>query len=108
MSDPDVVVVLTTLPADADVEDFGQTLVRERLAACVSVLGEVHSIYRWQGDICTSVERQCLIKTRRDLLSALEQRLGALHPYDVPEFLAIPVVHGASAYLHWVRESTRD
>lgn len=107
MADADAVVVLTTLPLTADAADFGRTLVVERLAACVTILGEVQAVYRWQGDICEDRERQVLIKTTRERLEALEQRLRALHPYEVPEYLALPVAAGSAAYLSWLRDSTR-
>jgi len=107
MADLEPVVVLTTLPVTADPADFGRTLVMERLAACVTVLGDVLAIYRWQGDVCEERERQILIKTTRDRLGALEQRLRALHPYQVPEFLALAVAQGSGPYVSWLRDATR-
>lgn len=102
----DVVLVLTTYPADGDAEAFARTLVDERLAACVSVLPPMQSFYRWKGEVETASERQVLIKTKAALLAALEQRVQALHPYDVPEFLVIDLESGSPAYLSWLNEST--
>lgn len=107
MSDTQHVVVMTTLPADADAAGFAQQLVDARLAACVNLLPAMESIYRWEGRIERDAERQLLIKTSRDRVSALWERVRTLHPYDVPEFLVLPIVDGNDAYLHWVGESTR-
>ncbi|MBP2649108.1 MAG: divalent-cation tolerance protein CutA [Gemmatimonadetes bacterium] len=101
-----VVVVLTTLPVEADAEAFGETLVKERLAACVSVGAPMTSIYTWNGAIERGRERQVLVKTVRDKIPMLKARLAALHPYDVPELLVLPVAEGGEAYLAWVRECT--
>lgn len=104
---PEFVLVLTTLPAEGDLAArFARTLVDEGLAACVNVLGEMRSVYRWQGQVEDEPERQILIKTTRDRLEALWERVRALHPYDVPEFVVIPIVDGSAAYLQWVRECT--
>ena len=105
MTNDTAVVVLTTWPLTADASAFARTLVDERLAACVTVLGEARVVYRWHGEICEDGERQVLIKTTAARLSALEARVRALHPYEVPEFLALPVEAGNDAYLNWVRES---
>ena len=101
-----VVVVLTSLPVEADAEAFGETLVKERLAACVSIGAPVTSIYTWKGAIESGLERQVLVKTVRGKLPMLGARLAALHPYEVPELLVLPVAEGSEAYLAWVRECT--
>jgi len=102
---PSTVLVLTTLPADADAGAFGRVLVEERLAACVSVLGPLRSIYRWNGAIEESREQQLVIKTDASAVEALKRRIGTLHPYDVPELLVVPVSDGGEAYVSWVRQS---
>lgn len=99
------VVVMVTFPADGDVESFARTLVDERLAACVNVLPAMRSVYRWKGEIETASERQLLIKTKAANVAALEERVTALHPYDVPEFLVLPIEAGSAAYLAWLQES---
>jgi periplasmic divalent cation tolerance protein len=99
--------VLTTLPADADAAGFAQALVEARLAACVNLLPAMESIYRWKGRVERDAERQLLIKTSRDRIPALWERIRGLHPYEVPEFLVLPIVDGNDAYLRWVGESTR-
>jgi periplasmic divalent cation tolerance protein len=105
-ADFSAVIVLTTLGADADAAALAQTLVGERLAACVNVLPAVTSVYRWQGRVEQDREQQLIIKTVRTQVPALEQRLRQLHPYEVPEFLVLPVSGGSEAYLRWVGEST--
>ena len=97
-------LVLTTYPVDGDVDAFARTLVGERLAACVNVLPPMQSTYRWNEGVETATERQLLIKTKAASVAALEQRVRELHPYDVPEFLVIPV-DGSAAYLTWLDES---
>jgi periplasmic divalent cation tolerance protein len=97
--------VLTTLPADADAGAFGRVLVEERLAACVSVVGPLHSIYRWNGAIEEAREQQLVIKTDATAVEALKRRIGTLHPYEVPELLVVPVSDGGEAYVAWVRQS---
>lgn len=100
-----VVLVLTTWPADHDCTAAARTLVDERLAACVSVLDPMTSIYRWQGTIEEARERQVLLKTTAARVDALTARLTALHPYDVPEILVLPIGQGGERYLAWVEES---
>jgi periplasmic divalent cation tolerance protein len=102
----DYVIALTTLPADADAAEFARTLVDERLAACVNLLPAMESVYRWEGKIEFEAERQIVIKTSRDRVSDLWDRVRELHPFEVPEFVIIPIVDGNEAYLRWIGEST--
>jgi len=101
------VVVLTTLPSDGDGESFGRALVEERLAACVNLLAPMESVYRWEGKVETETERQVIVKTSRDRLSALWDRVRELHPYEVPEFIVLQIADGNEAYLRWIGESTK-
>ena len=103
----DYVMVLTTLPVDADSPGFARSLVEERLAACVNLLAPMESVYRWEGNIEQETERQVVIKTSRDRVAMLWDRIRELHPYDVPEFLVLPIVDGNDAYLRWVADSTQ-
>jgi periplasmic divalent cation tolerance protein len=107
MNEPDCVLVMTTLPADVDASIFAQALVEARLAACVNLLPTMESVYRWEGAVETEQERQLIIKTTRDRTPALWERIRELHPYDVPEFIVVPILDGNDAYLRWVGESTR-
>ena len=106
MAETQYVVVLTTLPADADATAFGSALVEERLAACVNLLAPMQSVYRWEGRVDRDSERQLVIKTSRQRVDALWERVRVLHPYDVPEFIVLPIVDGSDAYLRWIGDST--
>jgi periplasmic divalent cation tolerance protein len=103
---PQAVIVLTTFPSDGDADALARTLVSERLAACVNVLPPMQSTYRWEGGVETASERQLIIKTEQSRLESLEQRLAALHPYDIPEMLVLAVADGGESYLRWIAEST--
>jgi periplasmic divalent cation tolerance protein len=102
----DYVIVLTTLPADADASQVATALVEARLAACVTVLPVVQSIYRWQDTIEHDTERQLIIKTTGARIDALWEKIRDVHPYNVPEFVVIPIIDGNQAYLNWIGEST--
>ena len=86
---------------------MAEALIEARLAACVNVLPVMESIYRWKGAIERDRERQMVIKTSRQQVDGLWQRLRDLHPYDVPEFVVLPIVDGSEPYLRWIGESTR-
>jgi periplasmic divalent cation tolerance protein len=102
-----VLIVLTNCP-DADVADrLARTLVEQKLAACVNRLPAVNSVYRWQGSVERAVEVPLLIKSTRERLPEIQEAIRALHPYEVPEILAIPVVAGLPAYLRWVVDETQ-
>ena len=101
-------IALTTLATDHDAEAFARTLVSEKLAACVNILPAMRSVYSWKGVIETADERQLLIKTTGDCLRELETRLRELHPYDVPEFVVIPIAEGSPDYLSWLTTHTRE
>jgi periplasmic divalent cation tolerance protein len=101
----DAVVVLSTVPSEEAGETIARTLVEERLAACVNVLPPMTSFYRWRGAIERDTERQLVIKTTRARVPALQARMAALHPYELPEFLVLAVADGGEAYLRWIEES---
>jgi len=102
----DFVVVLMTAP-DAEVAGrIASTLVDEKLVACENILPGLRSIYRWENKLCDEIEVLCLMKTRLNLFSALRDRIATLHPYQVPEIIALPMAAGNAPYLDWVREST--
>ncbi len=98
--------VLTTTSSREEAERIARTLVEDRLAACVQVLGPIASTYRWQGAIETSQEWLCLAKSRRELYDAIEKAIRRIHSYQVPEILAVPVVAGSADYLAWVDQKT--
>lgn len=100
----DIVLIFTTVPDDDRAETLARALVEERLAACVNVHAPMASIFRWKGAVEREPERQIVIKTTRGRVSAVEKRVRALHRYELPEFLVVPVDGGSEAYLDWVRE----
>lgn len=100
----DIAIVLTTIDSDERAELLARQLVDERLAACVNVHPPMVSLYRWKGAVERDTECQIVIKTTRDRLAALEARLREIHPYELPEFVVVPVDGGSPGYLHWVRE----
>ena len=101
-----LILVLTTLGADADAAALARTLVDERLAACVNVLPVMTSIYRWKGRVEQDREQQLLIKTTAGTVAALAARLRELHPYELPEFIVLDA-EASEAYAEWVNDSTR-
>jgi periplasmic divalent cation tolerance protein len=98
----DTIQVITTTETKADAQAIARTVVEKRLAGCVQIIGPITSTYRWQGEIETAEEWMCVIKSRRDLYKALEEAIREVHPYDVPEILAVPVVAGSKSYLDWL------
>lgn len=104
---PDVLLVLTNCP-DAMVADrIARALVENRLAACVNQLPPVNSTFRWQGAIESATEVTLLIKCTRDRYPAVEEAIRQLHPYQVPEIIAVPIAVGFGPYLRWVDEETQ-
>ncbi len=98
----DYIQVITTTATHDEAEIIGRALVEERLAACTQILGPIMSIYRWEGQIETSEEYQCWAKSRNGLYPQIEAAIRRLHPYQVPEIVAIPVVAGSESYLKWL------
>lgn len=97
-------MVFCNVPDEATARHIAHVLVQEQLAACVNILPACRSVYRWEGVLEESSEIPLLIKTTQPAYTALQQRLLALHPYDVPEIVALPVVQGLPAYLTWVSQ----
>ena len=101
MPDDELRILFATASPD-DAPRLVSALVREKLVACGNILPAVRSIYRWEGEVCDDEEAVLLMETTADRLSAAMERLRALHPYDVPEVLALPVSSGLAAYTRWV------
>ena len=98
----DTVIILTTVPSAEFATELGRQLVSRNLAACVNVLPPMTSIYRWKGEIQQDTEWQVVIKTLHSRVDAVHVTISELHPYDLPEFLVVPVEGGDPAYLAWV------
>ena len=103
----DLLVVFVTVADEATAGRIARTIVEERLAACVNVVPAVRSIYRWQGAIEEAGEALLVIKTARDRLDGLKVRVREIHPYDLPEVIAVPVEDGLQEYLDWALEEVR-
>ena len=101
------IVVLCTCPDEAAAERICQALVDERLAACVNRMSGIASTYRWQGEVCRADEHLLLIKTTRERFDALRERIVALHPYELPEVIAVDIALGLEPYLDWIARETR-
>jgi|SRR5678816_3075246 len=101
------ILVLCTCPDEAAADRIAGALVEERLAACVNRLAGVVSTYRWEGEVRRGNESLLLIKTTVERFAALRERIVALHPYELPEVIAVDVVRGLPSYLDWIAAETR-
>ena len=99
-------LVLTTFPQRETAEVLARQLLATRLAACVQIGATVHSLYHWHGEIETADETPVAIKTRVALYPKLEAAIRSLHPYELPEIIAVPITHGLPAYLEWIAAET--
>ncbi|CAG0912066.1 unnamed protein product [Cyprideis torosa] len=102
----DVILALTTWPDEEGAADFARHLLENGLAACVNIAPAMRSYYVWQGKINVGTEHQLLIKTTRQHQHAIESALQAEHPYELAEFLVLPIASGSEAFLNWIHEST--
>jgi periplasmic divalent cation tolerance protein len=101
-------LALSTVGSEADGERIARALVERRLAACVNVVPGLRSVYRWRGAVENETEVLLLIKTREERFAALREALVELHPYELPELVALPVVAGHAPYLAWIDASVRE
>ncbi|MGY4014681.1 divalent-cation tolerance protein CutA [Aeromonas molluscorum] len=102
----DAMLLLCTCPSQASADLISEQLLERRLAACINQLAPVRSVYRWQGKIERASEIQLIIKSRISLFADIEQRILALHPYETPELLMLPITGGHTPYLAWLMEET--
>jgi periplasmic divalent cation tolerance protein len=98
--------IVTTVGNRESAASMARRLVEERLAACVQIAGPVKSVYRWKGNVETAEEWQCIIKTDQKLYEAVEKRIGDMHPYELPEIIALPIKQGSVEYLGWIGGQT--
>ena len=99
--------IVTTTEREEDARRIADLLIERRLAACVQILGPVTSVYRWKGKIDSAREWQCQIKTCQPLLDEVADTIRDVHPYEVPEIIALPIVAGSREYLTWLEEQTQ-
>ncbi len=103
----DMIQVFTTTETKDDAQKIAQVLLEKRLAGCVQIVGPITSSYWWEDEITSSKEYLCLIKSRDDLFPQVEKTIREVHPYDVPEVLAVTVPAGSQAYLDWLNKELR-
>lgn len=103
----DIIIVLVTAGSEEEAEKIARVLAEERLVACVNILSPVRSIYRWEGKVQDDREWLLIIKTQQTHFAAVETRVKALHSYQVPEVIALPVVDGSEKYVQWIRTETK-
>jgi periplasmic divalent cation tolerance protein len=102
------IVILVTAGSEAEAEKIATFLVEERLAACVNILNPIRSFYRWQGKVANDREWLLIIKTQVERFAAVEAKVKALHSYEVPEVIALPIRAGSEDYLRWLGNETID
>ena len=104
----DVILVMTHLPDQKSARRLADALIENHAAACVNILAAGSSVYRWQGKRESAIEIPLMIKTTQDAYARVEALIRTLHPYELPEVIAVPVTGGLPAYLQWVREATSN
>ncbi|MFC1833284.1 divalent-cation tolerance protein CutA [Thermodesulfobacteriota bacterium] len=102
------IVCFVTIDDMAKAAEIARSLVEKRLVACVNIVPEIRSIYRWQGEICDDAERLLIMKTRSELFPQLLDTIKQLHPYEVPEIISFEIAQGLPDYLSWIDESTES
>ncbi|RMG51901.1 MAG: divalent-cation tolerance protein CutA [Acidobacteria bacterium] len=101
-------VVLITVNGIDEGETIARELVERRLAACVNIVPQVISVYRWKGELCRETEALLIVKTEARCYAELERTVKELHSYEVPEIIALPIEAGSRSYLEWVTASTTE
>ena len=99
------IVILSTCSSEAEAAKIARVLIDAHLAACVNVLPNIRSYYRWQGNVESADEWMLVIKTSRDRFAAVRAAIEGAHSYEVPEIVALPIVEGSPAYLSWMDEN---
>jgi periplasmic divalent cation tolerance protein len=102
------IVVFVSVSNEGESLKIARTIVQEKLAACANLFPRIRSIYRWEGKICDEPEWYLIIKTRRALFPLLQERIKALHSYEVPEIIALAIVEGLPSYLDWIGKETEQ
>ena len=96
------IIVLISAPSEEDGAEIGKKIVEERLAACCNIVPAVRSLYWWKGELCDESEALCIFKTRAENFELIKARVVELHPYELPEIIAVDITDGLSPYLSWV------
>lgn len=101
-------VILCTVPDEETALKISRALVDEKLSACCNIVPGLRSIYFWQGKICDDSEMLLIIKSRQDVCPTLQKKIRELHPYEIPEIIALPIRMGSLDYLKWMDENVRQ
>ncbi len=101
----DYIVVLITVPDGDTAQNIANRLVEEKLAACVNIVKDINSIYYWKGNIENDEEHLLIVKTKIELFDRLTDLIKSIHPYTVPEIIALPIISGSESYLRWIDET---
>ncbi len=104
----DFAIILTTASAVEEGQSIANTLVEKQLAACVNIIPNISSVYRWEGQIQSETEVLLLIKTTKDLEAKVYREVQNVHSYDTPELITLPITNGSDAYLDWMTNSVRN
>ena len=104
----EAVVILITASSIDEARKIGNTLMEERLIACVNIIPQVESIFYWQEKVCNEKEALMIIKTRKSLIADIIKKVKSIHSYSVPEIIALPIISGSEDYLKWVGDVTKD
>jgi len=102
----EAIVIFCTVPNKDDAKKISKALIEENLAACVSTVDKVRSLFSWNGEMCFENELLLIIKTKRELFEKIEAVIKALHSYNVPEIIGLPVIVGSEDYLGWIEHET--
>ena len=102
----DFIVIFVTASSEEEAEKIAQSLVEKRLVACVNIIKDVQSVFRWKGKILDEKELLLIIKTRKKLYKNVEEEVKNLHAYEVPEIIALPIISGSKDYLYWIDSET--
>lgn len=100
------ILVLTTCPGSISSKKIAQELVTEKLAACVNIISDVQSFFSWVGKVDSANEHMLVIKTTMDCYKALEEKIKKIHPYELPEIIAVPIQTGLAGYLDWITKNS--
>lgn len=104
--DKEYLVVFNTCPGSITAKQIAQDIVANNLAACVNVIPSIQSFFKWGNQVKIENEYLLIIKTRKDKYAALEKKILSLHPYELPEVVAVPITHGSRGYLNWITQFT--
>ena len=104
----DYIQLFTTMERRDDAEIIAREVVKKRLASCAQVVGPIKSTYWWKEKIEQTEEWLCIMKSRSDLYDELEEAINSIHPYEVPEIVAVPIVSGSQSYLEWLDNEVRS